>query len=173
LFAILNVASFQFRATASEITWITISYMLPTALLGPIIGVFVDRWPLKPTLILSDVVRALLTLSFLFASTMWHFYAAMAAISVVSTFFLPAQGVGIRLLVPREGQLSASATMQQIVFIMRIAGPGVLRRRYLQLRGLRGNPVHRHAVAPQSGTVVSRRKRHRNAQCLARPAGRI
>ncbi|MDZ4802566.1 MAG: hypothetical protein SGI92_30775 [Bryobacteraceae bacterium] len=44
----------------------------------------------------------------------------MATISVVFTFFLPAQGVGIRLLVPWEGQLSASATMQQIVFVMRI-----------------------------------------------------
>ena len=35
-----------------------IAYMLPLALLGPLSGVFVDRWPLKPTLVASDLIRA-------------------------------------------------------------------------------------------------------------------
>lgn len=124
-FAILNVASFRLNATPSEITWVTISYMGPTALLAPIVGVFVDRWPLKPTLIASDLIRACIAVTYLFATKLSHFYMITVALAIVSTFFTPAQGVGVRLLVPREGLLSANTLMQQIMFVMRIAGPGL------------------------------------------------
>ncbi len=124
-FAILNVASFQLHASASQMTWISIAYLAPTALLGPVIGVFVDRWPLKPTLIASDLIRSCVALTYLAATQIWHYYAATLAIAFVSTFFSPAQGVGVRITVPKEGLLSASALMQQIIFIMRIAGPGL------------------------------------------------
>ena len=36
--------------------------MLPIVFVGPIAGVFVDRWPLKPTLVSSDLIRAGLAL---------------------------------------------------------------------------------------------------------------
>ena len=36
--------------------------MLPIVFVGPIAGVFVDRWPLKPTLVSSDLIRACLAL---------------------------------------------------------------------------------------------------------------
>lgn len=123
IFALLAVASFKLHATAVQVTWLTASYMLPTTILGPIAGVFVDRWRLKPTMILSDVIRAVLVMGFVLGTEMWHFYLAIGAIGVVSTAFMPAQQVSIRLLVPREGQLSATALIQQVMFLMRIAGP--------------------------------------------------
>ena len=58
LFAVISVVSFRLHGTPAQVTGVQIAYMLPLAILGPIAGVFVDRWPLKPTLVASDLIRA-------------------------------------------------------------------------------------------------------------------
>src|SRR5215217_5681461 len=62
LFAVIAVVSFRMNGTAAQLTGLQIAYMLPIVLVGPIAGVFVDRWPLKPTLVSSDLLRAVLAL---------------------------------------------------------------------------------------------------------------
>jgi MFS family permease len=125
LFAVIAILTFKFSATAQQVTGIQIAYMLPIAILGILAGVFVDRWPLKPTMVASDSIRAALCLLLIFATQIWHFYAILAAISVVSSFFGPAQGVAIRSAVPLHGLRSANALMQQVMFGMRIIGPAI------------------------------------------------
>ena len=125
LFAVIGVLTFKLHATPQQVTGVSIAYMLPIAVLGVIAGVFVDRWPLKPTMVSSDSLRAALVLLLLFAHQTWHFYAILAAISVVSSFFGPAQGVAIRSAVPLHGLRSANALMQQVMFGMRIIGPAI------------------------------------------------
>jgi MFS transporter, DHA3 family, macrolide efflux protein len=125
LFAVISILTFKLHANAQQITGVQISYMLPIAVLGIMAGVFVDRWPLKPTMVSSDSIRAGLVLLLLFARQPWHFYAVLAAISVVSSFFSPAQGVAIRSAVPLHGLRSANALMQQVMFGMRIVGPAI------------------------------------------------
>ena len=123
LFAVISVMTFKLAATPQQITGVQIAYLLPIALLGIISGVFVDRWPLKPTMVSSDLLRGALCLLLLLVHNVWGFYAVLAAISVVSSFFSPAQGVAIRSLVPFHGLRSANALLQQAMFIMRIIGP--------------------------------------------------
>ena len=125
LFAVISVMTFRLHASAQQVTGVQISYLLPIAVLGILAGVFVDRWPLKPTMVGSDALRAGLVLLLLLATQCWHFYAVLAAISVVSSFFGPAQGVAIRSAVPVHGLRSANALMQQIMFGVRIVGPAV------------------------------------------------
>jgi MFS transporter, DHA3 family, macrolide efflux protein len=125
LFAVINVLTFRLHATAQQVTGVQIAYMLPIAVLGILAGVFVDRWPLKPTMISSDAIRAALCLLLIFATQIWHYYAILAAISVISSFFGPAQGVAIRSAVPLHGLRSANALMQQVMFGMRIVGPAI------------------------------------------------
>ena len=60
LFAVIVVVSFAMHGTPNQITGVQIAYMLPIVFVGPIAGVFVDRWPLKPTLVASDLIRAVL-----------------------------------------------------------------------------------------------------------------
>jgi MFS family permease len=117
--------TFKLHATPQQVTGIQIAYLLPIALISVISGVFVDRWSVKTTLVSSDFIRAGLCLSLLFVHTVYGFYAALAAISVISSFFGPAQGVAIRSAVPFHGLRSANALMQQVMFIMRIIGPSV------------------------------------------------
>ena len=125
LFAVISVMTFRLHASAQQVTGVQISYLLPIAVLGILAGVFVDRWPLKPTMVGSDALRAGLVLLLLLATQRWHFYAVLAAVSVVSSFFGPAQGVAIRSAVPVHGLRSANALMQQIMFGVRIVGPAV------------------------------------------------
>jgi MFS family permease len=125
LYAVISVLTFKLHATAQQVTGVQIAYLLPIAILGVIAGVFVDRWPLKLTMVSSDVMRAGLVLLLLAATRTWHFYLALAVISVVSSFFGPAQGVAIRYAVPVNGLGSANALMQQVTFGMRIFGPAI------------------------------------------------
>jgi DHA3 family macrolide efflux protein-like MFS transporter len=123
LFAVISILTFRLHGTPQQITGVQIAYLLPVAILGIMAGVFVDRWPLKPTMVLSDSIRAVLVLALLFATQVWHFYVILATISIVSSFFSPAQGVAIRSAVPMHGLRSANALMQQVMFGMRIVGP--------------------------------------------------
>lgn len=125
LFAVIGILTFKLHATAQQVIGVQIAYLLPIAILGILAGVFVDRWPLKPTMVASDLTRAGLVLLLLFAHQIWHFYVILAAISIVSSFFGPAQGVAIRSAVPLHGLRSANSLMQQVMFGMRIVGPAV------------------------------------------------
>ena len=125
LFAVIGFLTFRLHATPQQVTGLQIAYTLPIAVLGILAGVFVDRWPLKPTLVASDLTRAGLCCLLIVATKTIHFYAILAAISVFSSFFSPAQGVAIRSVVPMHGLRSANALMQQVLFGMRVVGPSL------------------------------------------------
>lgn len=123
LFAVISVVTFQMHGTPTEVTGVQIAFMIPLAILGPLSGVFVDRWALKPTLVASDLIRAVLIALLVVSGSVWHVYVVLFALSVVSSFFLPAQSVTIRTHVPPEGLLSANALMQMAMMGVRIIGP--------------------------------------------------
>lgn len=123
LFAVIAVVSFAMRGTPKAIIGVQLAYMLPIVFVGPLAGVFVDRWPIKPTLIASDVIRAALALLLIPSTSIWQVYLVLAALSCVSAFFGPAQQVTIRLHVPSAGLISANALMQIAFMGSRIVGP--------------------------------------------------
>jgi MFS transporter, DHA3 family, macrolide efflux protein len=123
LFAVISVVSFRLHGTAAQITGISLAYIMPLAFFGPLAGVFVDRWNVKTTMITSDLARGLLALSLVFVHSLWGIYAIFFAISLLSSFFTPAQSVTVRALVPREGLMSANALMMQAMQITRIISP--------------------------------------------------
>lgn len=123
VFAVISVVTYRLHGTPAEVTGVQIAYMLPLALLGPLAGVFVDRWPLKRTLVGSDLIRAGLVLLLFVTTSMWQIYAVLGAISCVSSFFAPAQSVTIRHHVPTNGLISANALMQMAMLGARVVGP--------------------------------------------------
>jgi len=125
IFAVLSYVSFNLHASASQVTGISVSFMIPFALIGPIAGVFVDRWNVKRTMIASDLIRAALAIGLVFASSLLQIYLILFLLSAVSAFFMPAQTVTLRTIVPREGLLSANALVQQAFQIMRIISPAL------------------------------------------------
>lgn len=125
IFAVLSFATFSLHATATQITYITVSFLVPFAFFGPIAGVFVDRWNLKRTMIISDLIRAVLVVLLIRASNIYAIYAVLMTMSFVSTFFVPAQSVTLRTLVPPNGLMSANALMQQAMQVIRIVTPAL------------------------------------------------
>jgi MFS family permease len=91
LFGVISVVSFKFHGSPAQVSLIGVAFMIPFAFIGPLAGVFVDRWNVKRTMIASDLIRALLALSLVFASGLHQLYAILFVLSFVSTFFVPAQ----------------------------------------------------------------------------------
>lgn len=125
IFAVLSFATFNLHATATQITYITVSFLVPFAFFGPVAGVFVDRWDLKRTMIISDLIRAALVVLLIRAPNIYAIYAVLMTMSFVSTFFVPAQSVTVRTLVPPNGLMSANAMMQQAMQVIRIITPAL------------------------------------------------
>ncbi|HSB09040.1 MAG TPA: MFS transporter [Blastocatellia bacterium] len=125
IFAVLSYVSFNLHASAAQVTLISVSFMIPFAAIGPVAGVFVDRWNVKRTMIASDLIRAVLALALVFAGSLAQIYAILFLLSVVSTFFVPAQSVTLRTVVPPEGLLAANALVQQAFQVMRIISPAL------------------------------------------------
>lgn len=125
IFAVLGYASFKLHATATQVTFISVAFLVPFAFFGPIAGVFVDRWNLKQTMITSDLIRAGLIFVLILIPNLYGIYAVLLALSFVSTFFIPAQSVTLRTLVPPNGLMSANAMMQQAMQVIRIITPAL------------------------------------------------
>ena len=123
LFAVLTHVSFKLHATPAQVTFISVAFLLPFATIGPLAGVFVDRWDLKRTMITSDLLRAALIITLIFIPNLYGIYALLLSLSVVSTFFIPAQVVALRTLVPPHGLFAANGLMQQAMQVVRIVTP--------------------------------------------------
>ncbi len=125
LYGVLSIVSFKLDGSPAEVAGISVAYILPMAFVSPLAGVFADRWPPKVTMITSDLVRGVLAAMLVFCSNVWQIYAVMIALSTISSFFTPAQTIGLRSLVPLNGLMSANALMMQVFQITQIASPGV------------------------------------------------
>jgi DHA3 family macrolide efflux protein-like MFS transporter len=102
---------------------------LPVLLLGPVAGVFVDRWDRKRTMIAADLLRALLVLACLWVKSpdqVWIYYVIAFAMSCISRFFFPARGAVLPLIVREPGDLLAANGLMQIVeTVGLLAGPAL------------------------------------------------
>jgi DHA3 family macrolide efflux protein-like MFS transporter len=125
IFAIYSVVSFRMHASATEISLILVSFLLPLAIVGPLAGVFVDHWNVKRTMIASDLIRAVLAALLVAATDVREIYVIFFALGSVSSFFIPAQSVTLRTIVPPAGLMSANALMQNAIQLMQIISPAI------------------------------------------------
>ncbi len=123
VFAVFAVVTFNLHGTADQVTLILVSYFLPLAVISPVAGVFVDKWNVKWTMITSDLIRAGLVLLLLFTRNLDGIYGIFFALSVVSSFFAPAQSIAIRTITPEAGLMAANALMSQAIWAMQIIAP--------------------------------------------------
>ena len=125
LFGVVSLITFRWHGTATQVTYLLIAYMLPLAVVSPISGVFVDRWRVKQVMIFSDLIRGVLVLLLLWVTDLAQLCAIFVALSVVSSFFAPAQSVVLRTLVTKEKLLAANALMSQAFYAVRLLSPVV------------------------------------------------
>ena len=108
----------KLTGSALQVGLSVIASSLPMLLLGPIAGVFVDRWDRKRTMIVADLLRALLVLICLVVQRpdqVWVYYVVGFLMSCVSRFFFPSQNAVLPLIVPDKDDLLAANGLMQIV----------------------------------------------------------
>ncbi len=123
LFGVISLITFRWHGNPVQVTLVMVAYMVPLALIGPVAGVFVDRWNVKRVMIASDVTRAVLILLAVTARTVPQLCAIFAVLGIFSSFFTPALSVTVRTLVPVERLLAANAVMSQAFYTVRLASP--------------------------------------------------
>ena len=60
LLAFSTIVVLTLDGTAQDVGWLNASRWLPYLVLGLVVGAMVDRWPRRPTLVATDLVRAVL-----------------------------------------------------------------------------------------------------------------
>ena len=123
LFGVISLITFRLHGTAVQVTAVTISYVLPLAVISPIAGVFVDHWNVKRVMIASDIIRAVLISMLVFVTDVGQICVIFAILSTLSSFFAPAQSVTTRTIVPTDSLLAANTMMMQAFYVVRLLSP--------------------------------------------------
>jgi Na+/melibiose symporter-like transporter len=98
---------------------------LPAVVLGSLAGVFVDRWNQRTTMIVTNILNAVVLLPLIAvheASTIWIVYAVVLAQSCLQQFFQPAEQSLVPVLVNDEQLVTANALNSQIRDLARLIG---------------------------------------------------
>ena len=84
---------------------------LPFSVLGPFVGVFIDRWSRRAILVVAPMLKAGMVGAALFDPTTdaWPFYAGTLVVISVNRFLLAAAQAVVPRLVPREDLLMANS----------------------------------------------------------------
>ena len=128
-YAVVFWISMETRS-AEVLSLAVMATLLPQALLGPLAGVYVDRWKRKRTLIAADMFVAfcslILGLLFYFGKAeLGYIYLLLALRSVGSAFHSPAMQAAIPLLAPETELMRISGVNQAIQSVCSIAGPAL------------------------------------------------
>lgn len=128
-YAIVLWLSFETRS-AEVLAIGTIAAFLPQAVLGPLAGVYIDRWDRKKTMIAADTFIALCTLIlaivfYVGEAEIWHIYLLLILRSVGSAFHTPAMQASIPLLAPEEELGRIAGVNQMIQSVGVIASPAI------------------------------------------------
>lgn len=102
------------RATAFAMAGVMVARVVPTMLLGPVAGVFVDRWDRRRVLIVTDIGRGLVMALVPFSPDIWALFLATLLVEIQSALFMPAKdamipGLAGRRLLVQANQLNLIA----------------------------------------------------------------
>src|SRR5579862_5394174 len=125
VFALIALVTFKLHGSATQVAMVLVAFMAPFAVVSPLAGVFVDRWPVKRTMVASDLIRGVLVLALVFVHDLYAIYAIVFTMSVFSTFFVPAQSVAVRMLAPLAGLMAVNGLMSQAQQGSQIVAPSV------------------------------------------------
>ena len=119
---------YQLTGSGLKMTVVGVLQTLPPFLLGPLIGVYLDRSAKKPVMIKIDLIRSLLIpliplLYCLGALTLTRLYLIVFLIAIISTAFGPALASVVPTLVQPAQLTAANALIQTTAHIGVLVGP--------------------------------------------------
>src|SRR3954453_5609842 len=122
-----------YRLTGSAVLLGVVSFcsQIPMFFLGPIAGVWVDRWDRRRTLVLTQIISmaqslALAALTLSGVIRIWHLVALALVQGLVNAFDMPArQSFVIQMVERREDLPNAIALNSSMVNVTRLIGPAL------------------------------------------------
>jgi MFS family permease len=114
----LGVWVLERTGSATQYSIIAVAAILPTVLVAPIAGVYVDRWDRRLVMLVSDLVAGLSTLCVALLLSagqleVWHILVTTTVASIAGAFQRPAYAAATTLLVPKE-QIGKAAGLAQL-----------------------------------------------------------
>jgi MFS family permease len=121
---------YELTGSAMMLAMVGLIQTIPPLVFGPIIGVYLDRFPKKQVMVWVDLIRTLLTLLIpalygLGVLSLVGLFILIFLTSVVSTVFGPALTSAVPSLVRRSELVSANALIQGTNNIGMLLGPAV------------------------------------------------
>jgi MFS family permease len=117
----LGVWVFQKTGDITQYALISMFFVLPAVLLGPLAGTLVDRWDRRTTMFISDLGAGLSTLSIavvylLGGLQVWYIYVAVFMNGAFGSLRVPSMQAAMTLMIPRKN-LGRTSGMMEIVQI--------------------------------------------------------
>ena len=132
MMALVGLASKRSPGSAYELAKLFIYVIVPVFLVGPIAGVYCDRWSRKWTMIISDILRGVFVLFIAFywmlvpdLKPVFPVYIAVFIIFSVTRFFIPAKMSIVPELVSEDKLLKANSLMHTTGMIASALGFGL------------------------------------------------
>jgi len=125
--ALVGLVAIRHPGSVMEMTNLISFTIIPAFIVGPIAGVYIDRWDRRTTLFICDFIRGVLILLAAFYLThltvIWPMYAVVFIIFSLSRFYVPAKMSFIPEIVHEDNLLIANSLSATTGMI---AGGGVL-----------------------------------------------
>lgn len=121
---------YQLTGSALKMTIIGLLQTIPPLVLSPIVGVYLDRLPKKPVMVILDVIRAfliaLIPVLYVFdALTLEVLFILVFFTAIFSTAFGPALAASLPLLVKPSELMSANSLLQSTTNMGILIGPAI------------------------------------------------
>ncbi|GAC1350699.1 MAG: MFS transporter [Ktedonobacteraceae bacterium] len=189
--AISNMGDFVYSTTvlvwvfvlthsAAAISGVLIAQYAPVFLLGPVAGVFVDRWNRRRTMIVSDLVRAIVTLLPFVVPDYLRLpaiYTSVFLLSAFSRFFMPARSGVLQVIVADKQQPQAASISQATFALSFIIGPAIASPLYFFVGPLVASLINALSFLVSAITLggirASKAALHPYAVAKEKPAGGI
>jgi MFS family permease len=125
---VLTVWVFSLTHAAIAVSGILAAQYMAYLLIGPLAGVFVDRWNRLRVMLASNLLQAVLAICPLLAPGVLFLptiYVSVLLIEALGCFFTPARAGLMQVLVKKEQQASAASISQSGFAVAMVAGPGL------------------------------------------------
>ncbi|RKY41213.1 MAG: hypothetical protein DRP85_06880 [Candidatus Makaraimicrobium thalassicum] len=132
--ALISLVYFKSPGSVMALAKLLFFIVIPVFVIGPVAGVYVDRWDRKRVMIISDILRGLFVLTipvFVHLGMMLPVYIAVFMIFSATRFFLPSKMALIPAIVSKDKLLvanSLSNTTRMLAVILGFALAGFIVR---------------------------------------------
>lgn len=109
----------------SSVSLLFILLIIPSIMLGPLAGVFVERWNKKTVIILADSIRGILAFCMAFANQIELIYTLAILDSLCAIFFSPTIRIIIPRLIPKDELVTSNSLSSITYYMAELIGPAI------------------------------------------------